>query len=88
MAGDYYYYYLFFFHFAGQSFRSGKEILRQNKFFMSTKTQLKSTLVGENCDELPQSAFHKVSTFLSPSLVSTLHVFKIKQTGFRTKVLV
>lgn len=32
MAGDYYYYYLFFFHFAGQSFRSGNEILRQKKF--------------------------------------------------------
>lgn len=46
MVGDYYYY-LFFCHFAGQSFRSGNEILRQNKFFMSTKTQLKSTLVGE-----------------------------------------
>lgn len=31
MAGAYYYY-LFFFHFPGQSFRSGNEISRQNKF--------------------------------------------------------
>ena len=64
MAGDYYYY-LFFFHFAGQSFRSGNEILRQNEFFYEHQNTAEINSCGGKVTVKIVMNFHKVPSIRS-----------------------